>query len=89
MRFNARQHFSDDPITVCPECGGPTYRVISPVGVIFKGSGFYVTDSRAKQSNLTGGSKKKDSGSTDSSDSGSARSSSADESKSTSTGTDD
>ena len=47
QRFDARQKFTDDPITVCPECHGPTHKVIGSVGVVFKGSGFYVNDSRA------------------------------------------
>jgi predicted nucleic acid-binding Zn ribbon protein len=37
---------SDDPLTGCPECDGHVHRVIQPVGVIFKGSGFYITDNR-------------------------------------------
>jgi hypothetical protein len=37
---------SDDPLTDCPTCGSEVRRVIYPAGVIFKGSGFYVTDSR-------------------------------------------
>jgi predicted nucleic acid-binding Zn ribbon protein len=37
---------SDDPLTDCPECEGNVHRVIQPVGVIFKGSGFYITDNR-------------------------------------------
>jgi putative FmdB family regulatory protein len=45
-RFEVLQHFSDDPVKECRECGGPVRRVIQPVGVIFKGSGFYVTDNR-------------------------------------------
>jgi putative FmdB family regulatory protein len=60
VRFNMKQRFSDDAIEVCPECGGHTHKVIGPVGVVFKGSGFYITDSRSKRSNLTGGSKKTD-----------------------------
>jgi putative FmdB family regulatory protein len=60
VRFNAKQSFTDDPIDVCPECGGHTHKVIGPVGVVFKGSGFYVTDSRSNRSNLTGAGKKKD-----------------------------
>ena len=35
---------TDDPITTCPECTGSTYRVLFPVGIVFKGSGFYKTD---------------------------------------------
>jgi len=51
VRFDARQKFTDDPIAVCPECGGSTHRVPQPVGVVFKGSGWYVKDSRG-QNNL-------------------------------------
>jgi putative FmdB family regulatory protein len=42
----AVQRFSDDPLTVCPACGGGLRKVFSPVGIVFKGSGFYRTDSR-------------------------------------------
>lgn len=45
-QFDAKQRFSDDPLTGCPRCEGNLRRVISPVGVVFKGSGFYVTDNR-------------------------------------------
>ena len=41
------QRFSDDPLTVCGTCGGRLRKVFSPVGIVFKGSGFYRTDSRA------------------------------------------
>ncbi|MBN2469795.1 MAG: hypothetical protein JXN59_03635 [Anaerolineae bacterium] len=58
VRFTAKQSFTDSPIDVCPECGGATQKVIGPVGVVFKGSGFYVTDSRSNRSNLTGSAKK-------------------------------
>jgi putative FmdB family regulatory protein len=40
------QRFSDDPLTICTECGGRLRKVFSPVGIVFKGSGFYRTDSR-------------------------------------------
>ena len=40
------QKFTDDPLTVCDECGGQLRKVYSPVGIVFKGSGFYRTDSR-------------------------------------------
>jgi predicted nucleic acid-binding Zn ribbon protein len=40
------QRMSEDPLTECPECDGHVHRVIQPVGVIFKGSGFYITDNR-------------------------------------------
>lgn len=48
VRFDARQRFSDAPIAVCPECGGHTHRVPQPVGIVFRGSGFYSTDSRGR-----------------------------------------
>ena len=46
-RFEAVQAFTDDSLTVCPVCGGPLRKVYGSVGVVFKGSGFYRTDSRA------------------------------------------
>ena len=48
--FETVQRFADDPLTECPECGSPIRRVIQPVGVVFKGSGWYITDSRPKSS---------------------------------------
>jgi putative FmdB family regulatory protein len=45
------QSFTDDALTVCPACKGKLRKVFSPVGVVFKGSGFYKTDSRAGRSN--------------------------------------
>lgn len=52
ITFDRFQHFSEQPLTTCPECGGSVHRVIQPVGIIFKGSGFYVTDHKASTSNL-------------------------------------
>lgn len=49
--FEEFQSITDDPITVCPKCGGETRRVISGgAGIIFKGSGFYITDYKRKGS---------------------------------------
>ena len=45
--FDAVQSFSDDALTVCPECNGRLRKVFSAAGVVFKGSGFYRTDSRS------------------------------------------
>lgn len=45
-QLEAVQKFSDDPLTECPSCSGRLRKVFSPVGVVFKGSGFYKTDSR-------------------------------------------
>ncbi len=46
VAFERFQHFSEEPVRVCPECDGAVRRVIHPVGIIFKGSGFYVTDNK-------------------------------------------
>ena len=55
-QFEVRQRFSEEPLIECPQCEGQIRRVISSVGVVFKGSGFYVTDSRnGKTSSLTNG----------------------------------
>jgi len=45
-RLEAVQKFTDDPLTTCEACGGSLRKVYSPVGIVFKGSGFYRTDSR-------------------------------------------
>ena len=46
VRFERLQRAGEPKLTVCPECGGTLYRPIQPPGIIFKGSGFYVTDNR-------------------------------------------
>jgi len=46
IRFERMQHFKDEPLKQCPECGSLVHRLIQPVGIIFKGSGFYITDNR-------------------------------------------
>jgi putative FmdB family regulatory protein len=56
-RLEAVQKFTDDPLTVCDACGGQLRKVYSPVGIVFKGSGFYRTDSR--NGNAPAGSKDK------------------------------
>ncbi len=45
-RFDAWQKITDDPIETCPTCGDHVHRVLYPVGLVFKGSGFYKTDNR-------------------------------------------
>lgn len=57
VRFERVQRFSDDPVKICPECGGEVYRLLQPVGIIFKGSGFYVTDHRSSSSTASPGKK--------------------------------
>jgi putative FmdB family regulatory protein len=46
-QLEAVQSFSDDPLTQCPTCAGRLRKLFSSVGIVFKGSGFYRTDSRA------------------------------------------
>lgn len=58
--FEARQKFSDDPLTECPECGSTVRRVINSVGIVFKGKGFYVTDNRGGSNAKNGSSKSSD-----------------------------
>jgi putative FmdB family regulatory protein len=49
-RTEVVRSFSDAPPTTCTVCGGPLRKVFSPLGIVFKGSGFYRTDSRGKPS---------------------------------------
>jgi putative FmdB family regulatory protein len=49
-RFDQRQSFTDEALTVCPVCAGDLRKVLNSVGVVFKGSGFYRTDSRSSGS---------------------------------------
>lgn len=55
VRFERRQNFSEKPLSTCPECSKKTLRkIFTPVGIVFKGSGFYATDHRSP----SGGSRK-------------------------------
>lgn len=45
-RFEKFQSFSEEPVKICPECGSPVKKVFSPAGIIFKGSGWYINDSK-------------------------------------------
>jgi len=48
VQFDRTQKFSESPLVICPECGKKTLRkVYTPVGIVFKGSGFYATDHRS------------------------------------------
>ncbi len=51
--FEQFQSFSDDALSVCPECSGKLRKLFNAVGVVFKGSGFYRTDSRGKSATET------------------------------------
>lgn len=46
FHFERKQRFDEEPVAMCPKCGGKARRVIHSVPIIFKGSGFYTTDSR-------------------------------------------
>ena len=46
FHFDKRQSFNEEPVAICPNCQGKARRVLQSTPVIFKGSGFYVTDSR-------------------------------------------
>jgi putative FmdB family regulatory protein len=84
LTFEHRQRMADDPLVDCPECDGHLHRVIQPVGVVFKGSGFYVTDNRSRSSTALPGKKetsKKETGTK--SDSQSAKSDSTESSLAT------
>ena len=81
--FEVVQSFSDAPITECPECGFPVRKVYGSVGVVFKGSGFYRTDSRKSASASDGAS----SSSSEKSSSSSEKSSSSSDKSSSSSST--
>ncbi|GBD21954.1 hypothetical protein HRbin28_02423 [bacterium HR28] len=49
-RFEMKQRFSDEPVASCPECGNSVRRLLYPAGIIFKGSGFYITDYKRNNS---------------------------------------
>ncbi|QDP76592.1 FmdB family transcriptional regulator [Cellulosimicrobium cellulans] len=70
--FDIHQSFSDDALTVCPECSGRLRKVFSSVGVTFKGSGFYRTDSRSGGKTSTAPAASTSSASSSSSSSGSS-----------------
>ena len=70
-RFEAVQSFSDASLTDCPECAGRLRKVFSSVGIVFKGSGFYRTDSRSSGSDGGGEKKAEKTSDTSGGDSGS------------------
>jgi len=73
--LEVQQAFTDDPLTVCPNCSGTLKKKFSSVGISFKGSGFYKTDSRSSTSSTTPASSTSSAGSgSDSSSSGSGSS---------------
>jgi putative FmdB family regulatory protein len=92
-RIEAVQKFTDEPLQICSACGGKLRKVFSPVGIVFKGSGFYRNDSRsgskdkalngsgsssdAKKDGASAGSGSSDSKKTEKADAGSSSSSSS------------
>ena len=58
-RTEAKQSFTDPPLEECPICGGKLRKLYSPVGIVFKGSGFYATDSKKKSESTSSGSSSK------------------------------
>lgn len=61
VQFEREQSYSDAPLQICPECRKKSLKkVISPVGVIFKGSGFYSTDHKSPSGGTTAATPKKD-----------------------------
>src|SRR5438105_7786183 len=62
------ERLSDEPLRVCGVCGGPLRRVFHPAGILFKGSGFYATDSRSSRSRSGGESGTGESGTSTSAD---------------------
>jgi putative FmdB family regulatory protein len=79
-RFDAVQSFSDDALTTCPACSGRLRKLFGNVGVVFKGSGFYRTDSRESGKSSSNGSSSSSSESTSDKSSSSEKSSSSDKS---------
>jgi putative FmdB family regulatory protein len=86
--FEQVQSFSDDALTTCPECQGRLRKVFNAVGVVFKGSGFYRTDSRKSADSSSSSSSSSEKSSTtpsSSSEKSSSSTSSSEKSSSTST----
>jgi putative FmdB family regulatory protein len=84
-QLEAVQSFTDAPLTQCPECEGSLRKLFSGVGVVFKGSGFYRTDSR-NESRKTSSSSSSSAGSSGSSGSSSSSAGSASSSSSSASG---
>jgi putative FmdB family regulatory protein len=82
--FEQVQSFTDDALTTCPQCEGRLRKIFNAVGVVFKGSGFYRTDSRSESTSSTAGSTSS-SGSSGSSESATSAGSTASSSSTAST----
>ncbi|MDH3014580.1 zinc ribbon domain-containing protein [Gordonia alkanivorans] len=84
-KFDIVQSFSDDALTECPQCTGRLRKLFNSVGIVFKGSGFYRTDSRSGSSSSDTASSSSSSDSSTSSSSSSSSDSSANSSSTTKT----
>jgi putative FmdB family regulatory protein len=84
-RLEVVQSISEAPLTTCTVCGGALRKVFSPVGIVFKGSGFYRTDSRGKPAARTDGARDKDKAKTTGDGDSKSKASSADGGGSSST----
>jgi putative FmdB family regulatory protein len=84
LTFERRQRISEAPLVDCPECDGYIHRVIQPVGIVFKGSGFYVTDNRSRSSTALPGKKESEDPKTEDKKASDSKDSSTDTSSSTS-----
>jgi putative FmdB family regulatory protein len=82
------QRFSEDALTTCGVCGGALRKVFHPAGIVFKGSGFYATDSRAPAKTGSGSKKDSDGGSSPGASSGASSGSSTSDGGSSSKGSD-
>jgi putative FmdB family regulatory protein len=83
--FEVVQSFSDPAVSTCPECGASVRKVYGSIGVVFKGSGFYRTDSRKAESTSSNGSSAKEPSPAGAKDSSSSSSTAKDSSSSSST----
>lgn len=85
--FDTVQSFTDPSLTDCPQCSGPLRKLFSSVGIVFKGSGFYRTDSRASTSDKPSSNGKPEPAAKDKSSSKPSESGSTSDSKPASTAT--
>lgn len=84
-RLEVQQRFTDDALTECPACHGPLRKVFGAVGIAFKGSGFYKTDSRGSSKSSTSSETKTETKSETTADSSTSSDSSSSSSSSSST----
>lgn len=69
-RFERLQSINDEPVRQCPECAGAVHKIFHAAGIIFKGSGWYITDSRKATSGAVTGETKSTSGESKATDTG-------------------